>query len=420
VRTGETKGEIKALTGLRIVASVWVVLFHFRPMVADVSPDLRRNLEPVLNCGAQGVDLFFILSGFVLTYNYLDRMGPSWSLRGTVHFLWLRLARVWPVYLVTLHLAAAWVIFTLHAGHTPSPDLGRLTAISYVRQVLLVQLWFQPFFDLSSWDGPAWSISAEWLAYLLFGLLVLVIFRIQHATRARGLMLLAFAASLPPVVLLLSSGVFYTPWSWLPRIVTQFAAGALACAAVRRLRPTDLGRRIAGYLSLLLVVAIVGILYLLKAHPITGVYDSAGVVDLLFVPLVITLAIGVGSLPRLLSTRLMVYGGEISFCLYMVHELVHTSWTWGVVNFHLQPWQTDNPWRWNIFGLLAIAVVLSILLYHSVEEPARRWMRRMVDAPATPAGHAPGRPTVAEPDEPASTELDQIDNELEAVPARAV
>ncbi|MDT5219363.1 MAG: hypothetical protein QOF15_1468, partial [Mycobacterium sp.] len=54
------KGEIKALTGLRIVASVWVVLFHFRPMVADASPDLRENLAPVLNCGAQGVDLFFI------------------------------------------------------------------------------------------------------------------------------------------------------------------------------------------------------------------------------------------------------------------------------------------------------------------------------------------------------------------------
>jgi peptidoglycan/LPS O-acetylase OafA/YrhL len=429
VRTGETTGEIKALTGLRIVASVWVVLFHFRPMVADISPDLRRNLAPVLNCGAQGVDLFFILSGFVLTYNYLDRMGHAWSLRATVRFLWLRLARVWPVYLVTLHLAAAWVIFTLHVGHVPSPDLWRLTAISYVRQVLLVQLWFQPFFDLSSWDGPAWSISAEWLAYLLFGLLVLVIHRVQHATRARGLILLAFAASLPPVVLLLSSGVFYTPWSWLPRIVTQFAAGALACAAVRRLRPTERGRRIAGYLSLFLAVAIVGILYLLRDHPITGVYDSGGVVDLLFVPLVITLALGIGSLPRLLSTRLMVYGGEISFCLYMLHELVHTSWTWAVVNFHLQPWVPDNPWKWNIFGLLAIAVALSILLYHSVEEPARRWMRRMIDAPATPAGHDPNAPSVAVPDEPADDELDQIDgsapdpqkdDELEAVPARAV
>lgn len=312
MRAAEITGEIRALTGLRIVAAVWVVLFHFRPMLGDASPGFRDALAPVLDCGAQGVDLFFILSGFVLTWNYLDRMGRSWSVRANLH-LWLRLARVWPVYLVTLHLAAVWVIFTLHVGHVPSPEAGQLTAISYVRQILLVQLWFQPYFDGSSWDGPAWSISAEWLAYLLFGLLILVIFRMKHATRARGLMWLAFAASLPPVVLLLASGQFYTPWSWLPRIVTQFAAGALACAAVRRLRPTDRARRIAGYLSVLVGVAIVGILYLLHAHPLAGVEDSGGVVDVLFVPLVISLAIGVGSLPALLSTRLMVLAGRSRF-----------------------------------------------------------------------------------------------------------
>ena len=85
-------GEIKALTGLRIIAAVWVVLFHFRPMLSDASPSFRDALAPVLNCGAQGVDLFFILSGFVLTWNYLDRMGRSWSARATLHFLWLRLA----------------------------------------------------------------------------------------------------------------------------------------------------------------------------------------------------------------------------------------------------------------------------------------------------------------------------------------
>ena len=196
-------GDIKALTGLRIVAAVWVVLFHFRPLLRDAVPGFLDALTPVLNCGAQGVDLFFILSGFVLTWNYLDRMGGSWSTRATLHFLWLRLARVWPVYLVTLHLAALWVIFTLHVGHIPSQDIYRFTAISYVRQVLMVQLWFQPFFDDSSWDGPAWSISAEWLAYLLFGLVVLVIFRMARATRARNLVWLAVAASLPPVVSLL-------------------------------------------------------------------------------------------------------------------------------------------------------------------------------------------------------------------------
>src|SRR5262249_21657351 len=158
-----------------------------------------------------------------------------------------------------------------------------LTAISYVRQVLLVQLWFQPFFDGSSWDGPAWSISAEWLAYLLFGLLVLVIFRMKLATRARTLMWLALVAQLPPMLLLLTSGMFYTPWSWLPRIVTQFIAGTLACAAVRRLELSDRARRVVGYVSLLLIVAMVSILYLLDAHPITGVLDSGGVVDVLFV-----------------------------------------------------------------------------------------------------------------------------------------
>ncbi len=305
MRSREIKGEIKALTGLRIVAAVWVVLFHFRPMLSDISPDFREDLAPVLNCGAQGVDLFFILSGFVLSWNYLDRMGRSWSTRETLHFLWLRLARVWPVYLVTLHLAALLVILSLHVGHVPLPEANSLTAVSYVRQVLLMQLWFEPFFDGTSWDGPAWSISAEWLAYLLFGALALVIFRMKLATRARTLMWLACAASLPPVVLLLASGHFYTPWSWLPRIVTQFVAGALACAAVRRLRLTDRGRHVAGYLSLLLLAAVVGVLYWFNAHPISGVVenDSSGVVDVLFIPLVITLAVGLGSLPRLLSTR---------------------------------------------------------------------------------------------------------------------
>lgn len=410
---GEIKGEIKALTGLRIVAAVWVVLFHFRPMLSDISPDFRETLAPVLNCGAQGVDLFFILSGFVLTWNYLDRMGRSWSTRETLHFLWLRLARVWPVYLVTMHLAALLVIGSLHVGHVPLPEASDLTAVSYIRQVLLVQLWFEPFFDGTSWDGPAWSISAEWLAYLLFGVLALVIFRMKLATRARTLMWLAVTASLPPVVMLLASGHFYTPWSWLPRIVTQFAAGALACAAVRRLRLTDRGRHIAGYISLLLLVAVVGVLYWFDAHPISGVVenDSGGVVDVLFVPLVITLAVGLGSLPRLLSTRVMVYGGQISFCLYMVHELVHTSWGWAVEQFRLTPWEPDSPWKWNVLGLFAIALALSSLLYHVVEEPARRWMRRMVDV--RPAAQ-PTESTV----ESTAAKVHQIDGGLEPVTER--
>jgi peptidoglycan/LPS O-acetylase OafA/YrhL len=393
-------GEIKALSGLRIVAAVWVVLFHFRPWLEQVAPGFRSALAPVLNCGAQGVDLFFILSGFVLTWNYLDRMGESFSARDTLHFLWLRLARVWPVYLVTLHLAAAWILFTLYVGHVPSKVADQLNAVSYVRQVLLMQLWFRPFFDGTSWDGPAWSISAEWLAYLLFGLLVLVIFRVARATSVRGLLWLAVAASLPPTLLLLATGQFYTPWSWLPRIVMQFTAGALACAAVRKLQLTDRARRGAGFLSLALLVAVVGILYLLDAHRVPKIYDSSGFVDVLFVPLVVTLAIGVGSLPWLLSTRVMVYLGHISFSLYMVHELVHTAWNWITEQFDIV---LSPSWsaKLIVVGVLAVAVVGAALLYHLVEEPARVWMRRMVKAPKAGAdardSHADARTDAADP-----------------------
>jgi peptidoglycan/LPS O-acetylase OafA/YrhL len=380
-------GEIKALSGLRIVAAVWVVLFHFRPLLAEAAPGFRSAYAPVLDCGAQGVDLFFILSGFVLTWNYLDRMGDSWSWRETLHFLWLRLSRVWPVYLVTMHLAAVWIIFTLNVGHVPSESADQLTAMNYVRQVLLVQLWVQPYFDGSSWDGPAWSISAEWLAYLMFGALVLVIFRIARATRARGLIYLAVAASLPPVLLLMATGVFYTPWSWLLRIVMQFTAGALVCAAVRKLQPTDRTRRRAGYLSLLLAAAIVGILYLLDAHPVPTIPDSAGLVDVLFVPLVLTLAMGIGTLPALLSLRPVVYLGHISFSLYMVHELVHTTWNWMVMQFgvRLGP---DLAGKATLVGLLAVALAGAVVLYHVVEEPARRWMRSMMKPPHVSRAHS--------------------------------
>ncbi|WNG79571.1 acyltransferase [Mycobacterium sp. ITM-2016-00316] len=374
-------GEIKALTGLRFFAAIWVVLFHFRPLLAQAVPDVSSALAPVLDSGAQGVDLFFILSGFVLAWNYLDRMGPSWSTRDTLHFLWMRLARVWPVYLVTLHLAALWIIFTLNVGHVPAENADTLTATSYVRQLFLVQLWFQPYFDGSSWDGPAWSISAEWLAYLTFGFLALVIFRLARATRARSLLLLSFATTLPPVMFLLASGQFYTPWSWLPRILLQFTAGAIACAAVRRLDPSHRTRMLAGVCSILLLGTIVGTLYWLDGHPIPGVMDSGGVVDLLFVPLVVMLSIGSGTLTALLSTRILVYGGQISFSLYMVHELVHTAWNWAAEQFELVLAGPAGPWL--LTAIFAVTLACSALLYHVVEEPARHWMRRMVDIRGT-------------------------------------
>jgi peptidoglycan/LPS O-acetylase OafA/YrhL len=229
-------------------------------------------------------------------------------------------------------------------------------------------------------------------------------------------MWLAVAASLPPVLLLLATGYFYTPWSWLPRIVMQFTAGVLACAAVRRMRVTDRCCRGAVLLSVLLGAAVVGILYLFAAHPLTTISDSSALVDVLFVPLVVTLTIGVGPLSWLLSTRLLVYGGQISFSLYMVHELVHTAWDWAAAQFGLT--LAGYPGKLVVLGLLAITVAAAAVLFHLVEEPARRWMRKMV------ARDLDTNSLIEPPADPVDDEPQPVDAAPEArakaVPARAM
>ena len=86
------------MTGLRIVAAVWVVAFHFHftalPGVAEVS----ALLGPLVTQGSLGVDLFFVLSGFVIAHTYLDVLGPRLRLRAAGRFVWARAGRMWPAY----------------------------------------------------------------------------------------------------------------------------------------------------------------------------------------------------------------------------------------------------------------------------------------------------------------------------------
>ncbi|MGH3631238.1 MAG: acyltransferase family protein [Sciscionella sp.] len=378
--------EIRPLTGLRILAAAWVLSLHlmlrFRDGIDAVIPGLPHLLEPVWKTGALGVDLFFALSGYVLTLNYLDRMGSRPSLRFGVRFLWLRLARVWPLYLLMTVASGLWLAFTAHVGRFPQTADGKFTAFNMLQQLSLTQLWSQPYFSASSWDGPAWSISAEWMAYILFPLFALLIFRLRRGTSSRALLWLAIITACGPTMLLIGSGAFYTPFSWLPRILMQFLAGGLACAAVQRMKITDRTRRRAGWLSLGILVVIIAGLYLLYPMKQLHLTDPGNLVAVLFLPLVVALAVGRPTLPALLGTRFFVYLGQISFALYLVHEDVFRCWSWVVAQFSLRiPRGVEAL---VLLALLAIAFGAAALLFKYVEEPARRWMRGLLDPPRPP------------------------------------
>ena len=373
-------GEIRALTGLRGVAATWVVVFHLGWFLTIVSPRAVSAVGPLIGSGAQGVDLFFLLSGYVLALNYTERLGDRLRFVDTVRFLGARIARVWPVYVVTLHLAGVLLILQTRFGDHPTVlDLGFL---SYVRQLFMVELWNQPYLDNVAWDGPAWSISAEWLAYLLFPALALLLFRLRHRMRGRSLLLLAVVVSLPPALVLVATGHFYTPYSWVLRILAQFAAGALACTAIARLRPSDRVRRIAGYLSVALVVVILALVWQLFDHPIPGIPDSAGLVNVLFLPLIVTLAIGTTGIARLLALRPFVFGGKISYSLYLVHGIVIAAML--ALWHHIATHPTGTPLRLLVPAVLAIMFLLAWLLYRYVEEPGRRVIRHFVDTRVVP------------------------------------
>jgi peptidoglycan/LPS O-acetylase OafA/YrhL len=379
-------GEIRALTGLRIFAASWVVVFHFGFTPALATEWFWRPFRPFVSTGALGVDLFYVLSGFVITLTYLDTMGPRATGRLTVGFWWTRICRVWPVYATVTTLFGGWLLFK--AAHVPPGAPVAYQSVQpvvdvwhYLEQLTMVQLWHRPFFDGSSWVGPAWSISAEWLAYVCFPALALLLWRVRRAHPALA-GALAVACMVPFAWICWTTGNPYHPWSWLLRIAAGFLAGALTCLAVRRVTPTRRVARGAAVVAGLCVVAVLAVLWASAQRNPPGEYG--GVVVLLFPLLVGALALSSRGPSRLLATRPAVHGGRISYSLYLVHVPVfEVLWT-AMARFPVVA-PGGRLYAVVVPGALLAALLLAHLTYRLLEEPARlalrsrgpgRWARR--------------------------------------------
>jgi peptidoglycan/LPS O-acetylase OafA/YrhL len=375
-------GEILPLTGVRIIAALWVVLFHIRGNLELEFPELGRLLDPILSHGDLGVDLFFALSGFVLTLNYVDRMGERLSRRGITKFVWARLARVWPVYFVTLNIAMLWHGWLMARGGPDPVKPEDFSALSYLRQVFMVVMWNEPDSDRVTWNGPAWSISCEWLVYLLFPFIALLLLRLTWVLRIRHLVVLGIIALLPAVMLALVSGTLYWPYLWVLRLLGSFVAGGIACLLARRIAKTKRNDTIATWCSAGFTVGVVAILYLSWATDHPRYYVLAA---FLFTPLLIALAISDRGLSRVLSTRAFVVGGYFSYSLYLVHMLVIEPIWWVQTQWpHALPPHTLAT-KIVFLSVPIVACLAAYVMWRWVEEPARITMRAMTKSPMRPS-----------------------------------
>ncbi|NAZ81584.1 acyltransferase family protein [Kineococcus sp. R8] len=370
------RGEVRAITGLRIVAAVWVLLFHWKFTPGPEYDGLKAFLRPVLDSGHLGVDLFYVLSGFVITLTYVDSMGPRPRLRAWWRFWWARICRVWPAYAVVVVAFGCWLLWRRSvvgeggflAYQETQPSLGWR---SWVEQLLLVQLWSRPDFDGASFVGATWSVSAEWAAYVAFPVLALVLFRLRRLPWWL-LGLGAVALMLPAALVSYRTGAVYWDYSWVQRIGTGFGAGALTCLAVRRLRDSDRARRWAPWVAWAVVAESVLVVVWAADRP----YDRFVVVSLLFPLLVGALALTDAGPSRWLSRPGVVLGGRISYSVYLVHVPVYeVFWTFQKTVPNIAP---GGPWTaFLVPNLPVVAIVLGYLLWRFVEEPARRRLRRV-------------------------------------------
>jgi peptidoglycan/LPS O-acetylase OafA/YrhL len=347
-----TPENLKPLTTLRFFAAMWVVAYHYWPaLTAGAMPALIAK-------GYLGVELFFVLSGFILSHVYLEGFGEGRFRFGS--FLWARLARIYPLHLATLAgvglMAGGAAVLGLHAGDQA------LVWSSLPAQLTLTQAWGLALGG--GWNHPSWSISAEWFAYLTFPVFAWAAWRLRRRPQ-----LALFAA----LGLLGAIDVAFQQLAGFPLTEATIAWGALrivpcfayGCAIHLLWRASPLRTPLAAMavLALFLTAIVTG--------AAAGAPDALSVA--LFGGLIFSLASLSSSGSRLLSSRLGVYLGEVSFAVYMVC----IPWKLAFVNgaaklLHL----SSGPLPAPLWALMLIGVVpLAMLAHHLVERPARKAMR---------------------------------------------
>jgi peptidoglycan/LPS O-acetylase OafA/YrhL len=353
--------------------------------------------------GRLGVDLFFALSGFILTHTYLTRLGPKLKGRATVDFWWLRLARVYPVHLVMLVIAGI-AVFAQAKVSGEALDRDWLNPIDFAKNLLLVQEWGSD--PQRGWNFVAWSLSMEWLAYLIFPVLVLLIWLFYKRLSTGWIVVIWCIVMAPLFAYAFTTGdAYYTAnWGSTYRILTEFTAGAITYLIVRRLVPDGsldprprvekLATTLSAVLPLLVIAGAVILGNLPAAQPPqTNLGIDAEPLPpyfhLLLVPLLIiwigALALSRRGLARTLGTRTLELGGFISYSLYMTHLVWFGLWRAGMKAVGIDG---GALYAVGFVALVVGAIVIAWLMWKFVEEPAREWMRTLVGARRKPTEEA--------------------------------
>jgi peptidoglycan/LPS O-acetylase OafA/YrhL len=363
----QTKQHFPVLDGLRGIAALAVVVFHFMEMVFS---DYSKNF---IGHGFLAVDFFFCLSGFVIGYAYDDRIKQL----GVKEFFKSRLIRLHPLVLLGSVLGLLGFFFDPFGGHPELYSVGKILLL-FLASVLLIPLPIMAdrYFNLFGLNAPAWSLFWEYVANMVYAL---VLYRMRRSYHI--LFIVLSAAGVCYVIV--HAGSIMGGWGGssfrdgFVRVSYSFLAG-LFIYRQHWLIPNRLG--FAG-LCVLLAIA-----FLSPFSQWNWLTES--VIVLLYFPLLI--ALGAGTTVSAVQQKLCTFSGNISYPLYMTHYAV--IWMFG--NYYT----THKPAMGQVAWVIAISVVLLVGFAYLVmvvyDIPVRQYLakkrKRELESKPIPVEAKPG------------------------------
>lgn len=355
--------EIVSHTSLRGIAALLASMYHLQYSL-DQSVALTHVTQLVSKSYAL-VDLFFLLSGFVMALVYARFMRNAPSREDLHRFFVARFARIYPLHFATLSFMV--LLSTTAAAHFggPGPDLAHL-----LKNALLIQAWgLNDHFEL---NFPSWSVSAEFAAYLLFPLFA-NLFRRGVPRGAFAMLLTAHYLTLS----LLFDNLQLGERLLLLRGVPGFLLGMLLCQY--RDAFAGFSHRTLTAIQLPVALATVGIMHL-------------GLNDYLLIPLFGLLILSTfrdeGLVARLLGARFLQALGHWSYGIYLLHIPVRNvgHYVWPKLPFPLDPALSSVLF---CSASLTATVVTAALVHRAFERPMRDLLRQRLAPAARPPAIPP-------------------------------
>jgi peptidoglycan/LPS O-acetylase OafA/YrhL len=372
------------LDSIRGIAALSVALTHIR---GAWLPGLSAAY--VLNSYLM-VDLFFVLSGFVIFHSSYQKIADA---RSAGRFMWLRFWRLYPLHLAILLLFSVMdlaKLLAIHSGHSPRTaynvpfggDLGAF-AKTFIANGLLVQdlPWLQ-LLGRGAFPGdvnvPAWSISCEFYTYMIFSVVVL---SVGFQRRALAIFLAIALAAGGALAAIADGGINSSAgYFGVLRCLSGFFGGAATAVAYRYIRSQNIFS-----LGVFALVGIVGF-FAFVAIDNVGHWDVA-VYPLAAGVILLTALSSGGNAISILRIPLMRWLGTISYSIYLTHYFVIKIGATAIrFLFHLQFVKLagenlmvldPGPVLGAGATLVAIAVILSVsdFTYRTIEKPFRDWSR---------------------------------------------